>query len=92
MDNLTPVRHSFAGMALLHRQRPGWRFPTAVRAEGVWIWDADVRRLLDAAGGALVVNVCHGVGEIAKAIAEQARTLASASPICRPSATSAGSA
>jgi adenosylmethionine-8-amino-7-oxononanoate aminotransferase len=62
-------------MTVFYRQRPGWRFPTAVRADGVWIWDADGRRLLDAAGGALVVNVGHGVAEIAEAIAEQARTL-----------------
>lgn len=63
-------------MSVLYRQRPGWRFPTAIRAEGVWIWDADGRRLLDAAGGALVVTVGHGVREIAEAIADQARTLA----------------
>ena len=62
-------------MTVFYRQRPGWRFPTAVRADGVWIWDADGRRLLDAAGGALVVNVGHGVAEIAEAIADQARTL-----------------
>ena len=63
-------------MSVFRRQRPGWQFPTAVRAEGVWIWDTDGRRLLDAAGGALVVNVGHGVPEIADAIAEQVRTLA----------------
>ena len=34
--------------------------PTAVRAEGVWITDADGKRYLDGAGGAIVVNVGHG--------------------------------
>jgi adenosylmethionine-8-amino-7-oxononanoate aminotransferase len=38
-------------------QRP---LPTAVSAEGVWITDADGKRYLDAAGGAIVVNVGHG--------------------------------
>jgi adenosylmethionine-8-amino-7-oxononanoate aminotransferase len=32
----------------------------AVAAEGVWITDADGRRYLDGAGGAVVVNVGHG--------------------------------
>jgi adenosylmethionine-8-amino-7-oxononanoate aminotransferase len=34
--------------------------PTAVRAEGAWIEDADGRRYLDGAGGAIVVGVGHG--------------------------------
>lgn len=34
--------------------------PTAVSAEGVWITDADGRRYLDGAGGAIVVGVGHG--------------------------------
>jgi adenosylmethionine-8-amino-7-oxononanoate aminotransferase len=44
--------------------------PTAVAAEGVWIEDADGRRYLDAAGGAVVVNVGHGDRLVADAIAE----------------------
>jgi adenosylmethionine-8-amino-7-oxononanoate aminotransferase len=50
--------------------------PVAVRAEGSTIWDADGRPYLDAAGGAIVVNVGHGRREIANAMAEQAATLA----------------
>ncbi len=34
--------------------------PTAVSAEGAWIVDADGKRYLDAAGGAIVVGVGHG--------------------------------
>jgi adenosylmethionine-8-amino-7-oxononanoate aminotransferase len=52
------------------------RYPVAVRGEGCWIADADGRRYLDASGGAFVVNVGHGVREIADAMAAQASQLA----------------
>jgi adenosylmethionine-8-amino-7-oxononanoate aminotransferase len=45
--------------------------PTAVSAEGVWITDADGTRYLDGAGGAVVVNVGHGVASVIEAIHEQ---------------------
>ncbi len=45
--------------------------PAAVRAEGVWIEDSDGRRYLDAAGGAIVVNVGHGDRRVTDAIAQQ---------------------
>jgi hypothetical protein len=45
--------------------------PTAVSAEGAWITDADGKRYLDAAGGAVVVNVGHGVASVIEAIREQ---------------------
>ncbi len=50
--------------------------PRAVRAEGYWIEDESGRRYLDAVGGALVVNVGHGVAEIAAALGDQAALLA----------------
>jgi hypothetical protein len=43
---------------------------------GSTIWDADGRAYLDAAGGAVVVNVGHGRREIAEVMAAQAATLA----------------
>jgi adenosylmethionine-8-amino-7-oxononanoate aminotransferase len=46
-----------------------------VRAQGCWIEDEAGKRYLDASGGALVVNVGHGVREIADALSAQARTL-----------------
>src|SRR5207248_3054719 len=70
------VDYSGRRMSVLRRQRPGWEFPTAVRGEGAYIWDDKGRRFLDAAGGAIVVGVGHGVVEIAEAIADQARRLA----------------
>jgi adenosylmethionine-8-amino-7-oxononanoate aminotransferase len=47
--------------------------PHALRAEGVWIQDADRRRYLDAAGGAIVVNVGHGDRTLVDAMADQSR-------------------
>ena len=49
--------------------------PVAVSAHGSTIVDAAGREYLDAAGGAIVVNVGHGRREIAEAIAEQAGRL-----------------
>ena len=46
------------------------------RGEGCWLYDTDGNAFLDACGGAFVVNVGHGVTEIADAMAEQARRLA----------------
>ncbi|MDP9481858.1 MAG: aminotransferase class III-fold pyridoxal phosphate-dependent enzyme, partial [Chloroflexota bacterium] len=48
----------------------------AVEAHGSTIRSADGREYLDAAGGAIVVNVGHGRHEIAAAMAEQAGRLA----------------
>ncbi len=45
--------------------------PTAVSAEGAWITDADGTRYLDGSGGAIVVNVGHGVASVIAAIGEQ---------------------
>jgi hypothetical protein len=49
--------------------------PVAVAARGSTIVDADGREYLDAAGGAVVVNVGHGRREIAEALGEQAGRL-----------------
>src|SRR5918992_682387 len=52
------------------------RYPLVIRGEGCWLYDADGKRYLDACGGAFVSNLGHGVGEIAEAMAEQARRVA----------------
>jgi len=51
-------------------------FPIAVRGEGSWIISSDGRKFLDASGQAAVVNIGHGVREIAEAMAEQASQIA----------------
>ncbi|MFQ5816637.1 MAG: aspartate aminotransferase family protein [Terriglobia bacterium] len=51
-------------------------YPEAVRGEGCTIFTADGKKYLDAAGGAAVVAIGHGVAAIGQAMAEQARRLA----------------
>ena len=53
----------------------GYDYPVITRAEGVTLIAEDGRRFIDAAGGAIVVNVGHGVEAIARAMAEQAATV-----------------
>jgi adenosylmethionine-8-amino-7-oxononanoate aminotransferase len=45
--------------------------PAAVSAEGAWIVDADGKRYLDGAGGAIVVGVGHGDPALLAAAEEQ---------------------
>lgn len=51
-------------------------YPLAVRGGGCYLYTADGKKLLDAAGGAAVVTVGHGVEAIGRAIAEQSSRLA----------------
>jgi adenosylmethionine-8-amino-7-oxononanoate aminotransferase len=51
-------------------------YPRIVRGDGCYLYDDQGGRYLDGSGGAYVVNVGHGVGEIAEALACQAGTLA----------------
>jgi adenosylmethionine-8-amino-7-oxononanoate aminotransferase len=46
---------------------------TVVRAEGVYLYTDDGRRLLDAAGGAIVANIGHGRERVAARVAEVTR-------------------
>jgi adenosylmethionine-8-amino-7-oxononanoate aminotransferase len=49
--------------------------PVAVSATGAWITDADGKRYLDAAGGAIASLIGHGDPTVAAAMADQAATL-----------------
>ncbi|MFZ0213058.1 MAG: aspartate aminotransferase family protein [Candidatus Acidiferrales bacterium] len=51
-------------------------YPEAVRGEGCFIYTTDGRKILDASGGAAVVSIGHGVESVARAMGEQARSLA----------------
>ncbi len=57
-------------------RRMGHDYPTIVRGEGVYLYDDEGRRYIDASGGPLVVNVGHGVASIAQAMAAQAEQVA----------------
>jgi adenosylmethionine-8-amino-7-oxononanoate aminotransferase len=50
-------------------------FPSAVRGEGVYLWDTEGKRYLDFSGSAAVNLIGHGVLEIASAMTDQARQL-----------------
>jgi adenosylmethionine-8-amino-7-oxononanoate aminotransferase len=50
-------------------------FPSAMRGEGPYIWDADGNRYVDFAGSAAVNLIGHGVRDISAAMAEQAAKL-----------------
>lgn len=62
--------------SVFYRRPPRWQYPEIARGEGVYLYAKDGTRYLDASGGALVVTIGHGVGEIADAIAAQIKALA----------------
>jgi hypothetical protein len=75
------AHRTFLYDAAMHRGRVFRRStvadpPVAVEASGSTIRDAAGREYLDAAGGAIVVNVGHGRAEIARIMADQAGRLA----------------
>jgi putrescine aminotransferase len=66
----TRLWHPFADMASV----PGNEL-RIVRAEGVWVWDEDGRRYLDATASLWYANIGHGRERMAEAIAAQIRRL-----------------
>ena len=55
---------------------PGYDYPTIVRGEGIYLYDEEGNRYIDGAAGASNVTLGHGRQDIAKALGEQAQTLA----------------
>ena len=51
-------------------------YPTAERAEGIYIYDTEGKRYIDGSGGAVVVGIGHGVKEITDAMVRQANKIA----------------
>ena len=62
-------------MTHVFRRVIGRDLPRAASAHGAWIVDTDGRRYLDAAGGAIVVNVGHGDPALLAAMAEPAKAV-----------------
>ena len=54
--------------------------PLVARGEGAVLWDADGRRYIDGAGGAVVVGVGHGRTSVVAAMTRQAERIAYAHP------------
>ena len=70
-SNLTTVLRESAVLRRSFRRE----FASAVRGEGVYIWDSEGKRYLDFSGSAAVNFIGHGVPEISAAIAEQVAKL-----------------
>ncbi len=66
----TAFWHPFADMAAVSE-----RELLIERGEGVWVYDADDRRYLDATAALWYANIGHGRAEVADAVAEQMRRL-----------------
>ncbi len=74
IQNVPAPGHNSARSAVFRRSFLK-TFPSAVRSEGVYVWDAEGNRYLDFSGSAAVNLIGHGVPEIAAAMVEQARQL-----------------
>jgi len=53
----------------------GKTYRTMTKGKGVYVFDSDGRKYLDAIGGVGVVNIGHGVDDVITAITQQAKTL-----------------
>jgi adenosylmethionine-8-amino-7-oxononanoate aminotransferase len=67
---MTSLWHPFADMGEVGPQEF-----VLDRAEGVWVWDEDGRRYLDASASLWYANIGHGRPEIVEAVAAQLRRL-----------------
>jgi adenosylmethionine-8-amino-7-oxononanoate aminotransferase len=70
-DELTRADDPWVTAGRVFSRAPAHPLPVATHASGAEIWDARGKRYLDAAGGAIVVNVGHGRESIGQVIAEQ---------------------
>ena len=52
------------------------RLSTIVRGKGIYLYDKDGRKYIDACSGSVSANLGHGNEEIAETIGKQAATLA----------------
>jgi adenosylmethionine-8-amino-7-oxononanoate aminotransferase len=66
----TAFWHPFADMAAVSR-----RELTIERGEGVWVWDSEDNRYLDATASLWYANIGHGRAEVADAVAAQMKRL-----------------
>jgi adenosylmethionine-8-amino-7-oxononanoate aminotransferase len=53
-------------------RRMNYAHPMLAYGEGIYLFDTEGRRYIDASGGPVLVNIGHGVSEVVEAIARQA--------------------
>ena len=64
---------------VFYQKKGAKRRPTVARAEGIYMWDTDGRRYIDASSGPVVSNIGHGNKRVLAAMIEQAEKVAFAS-------------
>jgi adenosylmethionine-8-amino-7-oxononanoate aminotransferase len=64
---------------LFYQGKDAIRRPTVERADGIYMWDTDGRRYIDASSGPVVSNIGHGNPRVLAAMIEQAQKVAFAS-------------
>ena len=69
------MAYRFPESFVFHRPL-GREMPAVERGAGAVLWDRSGKRYLDGSGGAVVVNIGHGRGEVASAMALQAAAVA----------------
>ncbi len=66
-------------LQLFFHKKGSRRRPTVERAEGIYMWDTDGRRYIDASSGPVVSNIGHGNPRVLEAMVRQAKKVAFAS-------------
>ncbi|HXP76572.1 MAG TPA: aspartate aminotransferase family protein [Stellaceae bacterium] len=64
---------------IFYSKKGARRRPTVARAEGIYMWDTEGKRYIDASSGPVVSNIGHGNERVVRAMTEQARKVAYAS-------------
>src|ERR1700676_5649726 len=67
------------GIQVCYQGKGAIRRPTVARAEGIYMWDTDGRRYIDASSGPVVSNIGHGNERVLQAMIAQAKKVAFAS-------------
>jgi adenosylmethionine-8-amino-7-oxononanoate aminotransferase len=60
---------------LFYMKRGTWRRPTISHGEGIYMWDTEGRRYVDASSGPVATNIGHGNKRVIAAMLEQANKI-----------------
>ena len=67
MKTKKPQKFNISKSSVFHR-RLNYEYPVITHGKGIYLYDENGKRYIDAVGGALVNNLGNGVKEVAKAI------------------------